>query len=46
MLALISKRTKTHYLVRWDVRSISFLERLLPDRGFDLLAKLSSFRDT
>jgi NAD(P)-dependent dehydrogenase (short-subunit alcohol dehydrogenase family) len=43
--ALTSNRPKTRYLVRWDAKSIAFLKWLLPDRGFDLLARLS-FRDT
>jgi NAD(P)-dependent dehydrogenase (short-subunit alcohol dehydrogenase family) len=44
MHALTSNRPKTRYLVRWDAKSIAFLKWLLPDRAFDLLARLS-FRD-
>ena len=42
--ALTSNRPKTRYLIRWDARSIAFLKWLLPDRAFDLLARMS-FRD-
>jgi NAD(P)-dependent dehydrogenase (short-subunit alcohol dehydrogenase family) len=44
--ALTSNRPKTRYLVRWDAKSIAFLKWLLPDRGFDFLVKLTTFRDT
>jgi NAD(P)-dependent dehydrogenase (short-subunit alcohol dehydrogenase family) len=43
--ALTSNRPKTRYLVGWDAKSIAFLKWLLPDRGFDFLAKMASFRD-
>jgi NAD(P)-dependent dehydrogenase (short-subunit alcohol dehydrogenase family) len=43
--ALTSNKPKTRYLVGWDAKSIAFLKWLLPDRGFDFLAKMVSFRD-
>ncbi len=42
--ALTSDRPKTRYLVGWDAKSVAFLRWLLPDRSFDLLARLP-FRD-
>ena len=42
--ALTSNRPKTRYLVGWDAKSVAFLSWLLPDRGFDFLARMS-FRD-